>query len=366
MADLEQFNAGPVAASIIQFYERRDIVAPSFLEASSAGAECDRALWYQFRFCATPPVDGRAARRLDTDQRAEARFMFELREIGVDVYDRDPETRDRFIFKDHAGHMQGVMDACTHQVPSGGDQWHVTEFETLDPETFARLKEKGVSAVCYAAWDKLQLLMGWSGMTRALYLAENLVDGDVFAERVPFDPVYFERLRARAESVIFAAEPPARLYEDPTEDTCRECVSAKACHGNRVPALSCRSCAYSTPERDGDARWSCCHPSRPQDNLPLDMQRVGCEDHLYMPFFVNFAECVDAGESGWMLFRRHDNGRHFVVASATAMPPADIFTEYEQPSLYHSTELAAAADDRMIGNPDVEKLRTAFDGRIVA
>jgi hypothetical protein len=366
MADLQDFSAGPVATSIIEFYAKRAPVAPAFLEASTVGGPCDRALWLAFRMCTKPVTDGAAVRRLDTDERVEARFVFDLREVGVEVYDRDPETRDRFIFKDHAGHLRGVMDACTHNVPGGGDQWHVTEFATLDAATFARLSEKGVSAVCFDAWDNMQLLMGSSGMTRALYLAENVTDGSVFAERVPFDPVYFERLRARAESIIFVAEAPPRAFEDPTEDTCRACAAHDACHGMRVPAVSCRTCCYSTPERDGDAHWSCCHPSKPRHDLPLELQRTGCDDHLVLPFLVNYAAVVEAGESGWILFQRYDTGRLFVVASATAMPPADMFAAYDSPAMYHSAELAAAHDHRMIGNPDVEKLRSAFDGRVAA
>lgn len=366
MADLQDFSAGPVAASIIKFYGKRTHEPRERLEASTLGGECDRALWFAFRNCETPIINGAAVRRQDADTRAAARFVFDLRETGVEVYDRDPETRDRFFFKDVGGHLQTVMDACTHRVPGGGDQWHATEFETLEPATFARVMKEGVEKVCYASYDKLQLVMGWSGMDRALYVAENVVTGDVFAERLPADPVYFERLRARAGSVIYAAEVPTRLYEDPTEDTCRACPSHNACHGMRAPALSCRTCCYSTPEPDGDAHWSCCHPSKPHDSLPFDLQVTGCEDHLYLPFLINYAAVVEAGDSGWILYRRKDTGRHFVVASATAMPPVEMFDAYDHPSIYHSSELAAAADYRIIGDPGAEKLRKEFDGRIAA
>lgn len=354
MADLHEFSAGPVATSIIQFYQKRDAAAPAPMDAAIVGGPCDRAIWYAFRMCATPPADGRAARHQAVEQHTGARLIDDLTVTGVEVHARDPETNGPFVFNDHGGHLQAVMTACAHAVPGGGDQWHVAEFAALGAPTFAKLKEKGVAAVVYGAFDRMQLIMGWSGMTRALFVAENVADSDVFAERVPFDPVYFERLRARAESIIFAAETPPRLHEDPTEDTCRECASHAACHGMRAPAVSCRTCCYSTPEHGGDARWSCCHPSNPRDDLPLDLQRSGCEDHLYLPFLINYAEVVEAGQSGWILYRHH-NGRHFVVVSATAMPPADFMTEYDAPAMYHSADLAAAHDHRIIG-----------DGRAVA
>jgi hypothetical protein len=365
MADLNDFSAGPVVTSVIEFYGKRRTPAPARMDASAAGAACGRALWYGFRFAAQAAADGVALRRADMQSRAKERLLFELRGIGVEAYERNPEDGKPFEFTDAGGHLHAAMDACTHRVPSGGDQWHVTEFETLDGTEFATLTDRGMRTTRYAAFDKLQLIMGWSGMERALYMAETH-DGGLFAERVPFDPVYFERLRARAESVIFAGEPPEKLHEDPTVDECRECPAHTSCHGTRVPPVSCRTCCYSTPERDGNALWTCSHPDESALRaLDVDEQRRGCPNHVYMPHFINYAEAVEASPHGWILFRRRDNGRHFVVASATAMPPADMFTAYDSPAMYHSAELAAAADDRAIGNPDIEKLRAEFNGRVV-
>lgn len=367
MADLNEFSAGPIATGIIQWYEKRGAApAPAYLEASTAGGPCDRALWYAHRFCEKRQETGAAVRLADGAERSRARFMFELRQLGVDVLDRDPESRAPFFFDDLDGHFGTVMHACAEHVLGGGNQWHAVEFATLPPDVFVRAKEKGAEAACPEAYDKLQLIMGWSGMTRALFLAESTFSGDVFAERIAADPVYFERLRARASSIIRAGEPPAKLHQDPTEETCRACAAHDACHGTRVPAVSCRTCCYSTPEQAGSARWSCCHPSKPRGDLALDIQRTGCEDHLVLPFLVNYAEPIESGDSGWILFRHRETDRHFIVVSATAMPPVELHAEYDEPALYQSAELSAAHDCRMIGNPEVEKLRAEFAGRIVA
>jgi hypothetical protein len=365
MGDLAEYSAGPVVTSVIEFYSKRHAPAPARLDGSTVGGPCGRALWYAFRFCGETKPDGIAERRADIELRAKDCFLFELREIGVEAFERIPETGKRFEFSDCAGHLGAAMDAATHKVPSGGDQWHVTEFAMLDPDVYVRAKDKGVREACGEQFDKLQLLMGWSGMKRALFMGESRFSSELYAERVPFDPVYFERLRGRAESIIFATEAPPRAYNDPTEDECRACPSAIACHGTRPPAISCRTCCYSTPERDGDAVWSCCHPAEPRAAIAIEDQRTGCPNHLYMPFMINYAEVVEASADGWMVFKRKDNGRHFVVASATTMPPADMFAAYEAPALYHSGELAAAIDDRMIGNAEVEKVKMLFDGRVV-
>lgn len=367
MADMRDFTAGPVATSIIDWYEKRGAApATAYLEASTAGSACDRALWYAFRFAAKHVANGSTARLADGAERARARFMFDLRQIGVDALDRDPETREPFFFDDLGGHVGAAMHACAEHVPGGGNQWHAVEFATLNAFAYAKAREKGTEAACPEAYDKLQMIMGWTGMTRALFVAECTHSGDVFAERIPADPVYFERLRARASSIVFAGEPPSKLHQDPTEDTCRKCPSHVACHGTRVPPISCRTCCYSTPEQGGAGRWTCCHPSEARGDLPLDLQRTGCDNHLVLPFLVNYAEPVLSGDSGWILFRHNETGRHFVVVSATAMPPVELQAEYDEPAFYHSTELSAAHDYRFIGNVEVEKLRAEFDGRVVA
>jgi hypothetical protein len=58
-----------------------------------------------------------------------------------------------------------------------------------------------------------------------------------------------------------------------------------------APAVNCRTCAHSTAEPDGDARWSCAHH---KFDLPLEVQREGCTNHRYIPILLdNFATMTD-------------------------------------------------------------------------
>ncbi|RQS39792.1 hypothetical protein [Burkholderia sp. Bp8990] len=347
MADIEQFSDGPVVTGIVKFYEKLQFDAPAYLSGETAGEPCPRAVWYAYHWCERPVANGVRTRLKNLQLGAVRRMLAELRDVVAEVHDNDGTGPFRLV--DHSGHFGSTMHAAAHGVPGGGDQWHVVEVASLGPAAFGLLKTHGVQAVCGQQYDRMQLHMGWSDMPRALFVAENSADAELFAERVKFDPVYFEKLRVRAESVIFAAEPPPRLYDDPTEDTCRACPAHVSCHGTRVPAMSCRTCCYATPERQGDARWSCCHPAGGAPEIPLEVQRTGCNEHLVLPFLVNYAAVEEAGQDGWIVFKRRDTGRHFVVASATAMPPADMFAHYDAPQLYHSADLSNAIDDKVIG-----------------
>ena len=98
--DLSEVTASPIVAAIVKWREstaedwRRD-----HLGASVLGNECERALWYGFRWCSPPSHDGRLLRLFDTGKREEARFTMELRGIGCTVYDLDPQTGKQWVLK---------------------------------------------------------------------------------------------------------------------------------------------------------------------------------------------------------------------------------------------------------------------------
>lgn len=63
------------------------------LGASQIGRECERQLWYGFRWATMGEAfDGRMLRLFNRGHREEAVFVEELRGIGCDVRDVDPST----------------------------------------------------------------------------------------------------------------------------------------------------------------------------------------------------------------------------------------------------------------------------------
>jgi hypothetical protein len=199
--------------------------------------------------------------------------------------------------------------------------------------------------------------MGKSGMDRALYLAVNKDTDELYSERIEFDRVFFEQIQAKFDGIIFAGSPPPKISDDPKFYLCNWCAHKGVCHGNQVPAVSCRTCVHATPERDGDGRWSC---AKHGPEIPVHAQRTGCGDHLPLPFLLTYAEPIDAGD-GWIEFKRNDNGATFVVAAQGVTPPGELVTMPR----YASHEISAAADHKAICDPEIEKFRTGFGGVIV-
>ena len=356
MTDISNY-VDPIAASIFEQYEKRNESEKgrTYLGASIIGRACERSLWYGFRWAKREKFEGRTLRLFQTGHLSESRFVADLRSIGCNVHDVDPATGKQFGFQSLGGHMRGHMDGCAQGVPGGGAKWHVVEFKTHSGKSFADLRKKGVKAAKPEHWAQMNWYMGKSGMQRALYLACNKDNDDLYSERLEFDLTEFERSEAKAANIIFSEAPPARLSDDPKYYLCNWCPFSGVCHGNQVPEVTCRSCVHSTPEREGDGRWSCLKHG---PEIPVQVQRTGCKDHLPLPFLVTYAEAMDAGD-GWIEFCRKDNGQYFVVAVPGATHP------YPNFPVYTSGEIAAAQDHRAICDATTESLRSTFSAKIV-
>ena len=355
MADIAE-HVDPLIALIYEQYEKRNEAEQSrtYLGASVVGRECKRALWYSFRWASKEKFNGRLLRLFQTGHLAESRFVSDLRSIGATVYDVNPATGGQYSFSDLGGHMRGSMDGCAHRVPGAGNHWLVLEFKTHSAKSFADLKKKGVEKAKPEHFIQMQVYMGWSSMQRALYLAVNKDTDELYSERLPFDKVVFDKAIAKAESIIFAEQPPPKINDDPKFYLCSWCSHNGVCHGHQVPAVSCRTCVHTTPEREGDGRWSC---AKHGPEIPTDFARKGCGDHLPLPFLLTYADAVDAGD-GWIEFKRKDNGAVFVVAT-----PSTPALQHDVPR-YTTHEISAASDHRVICDIDIEKFRMTFDASI--
>src|SRR5690242_12898556 len=62
------------------------------LVASIIGKDCERALWYDFRWATRASHTGRILRLFETGQLEEARLVRNLRRTGATVLEVDPET----------------------------------------------------------------------------------------------------------------------------------------------------------------------------------------------------------------------------------------------------------------------------------
>lgn len=267
--------------------------------ASLIGGRCDRALWYSFRWATRARHTGRLLRLFETGNMAEARFVSDLRRIGVTVLDVDPETGRQWNLRDETGHFGGSMDAVAQGFPEAPKAWHVCEFKTHNDKSFRKLQADGVEKSKPLHFAQMQAYMHLAGIERAFYLAVNKDTDELYQERVRYDGEAGLRLVARAQRIIASAVPPARISTDPAWHECRFCDHHAACHGDAVPERHCRSCLHSTPADGGE--WTC---ERHKHRLDAETQRQGCAAHLFIPALVH-GEQVDAGED-WVSYRMPD------------------------------------------------------------
>lgn len=261
------------------------------LGASLIGHACERYLWMTFRWVDSKKFPGRMLRLFETGSLAEARFVANLKRIGVEVHDTTPDGK-QWRVSALGGHFAGSMDGAGRGFPEAPKTWAVIEFKTHGEKSFTELVKKKVQAAKPQHYAQMQVYMGETGMERAMYLAVNKNTDELYAEWVHFDPVEYAKLKARAERVIRAAEPPLRVSNDPSWFVCKMCDFAEHCHGEKAPAVNCRTCAHSTPEFDGNARWSCSRHNESQ--IPIAGQRIGCGEHRYIPILLErFGKQVD-------------------------------------------------------------------------
>lgn len=305
MAALPQ-SQSPVVSAIYDYWANRADPPRSYLGGSAIGRECEREQWYAFRNCGVgAKFDGRMMRLFNRGHREEPVFVEELRAIGVTVHDIDPSTGQQFRFKAHGGHFAGGIDGVALGVPTAEKTWHLVEMKTHNAKSFALLAKDGVAKSKPEHFAQVQVYMRMASLERALYLAVNKDNDELYAERIKHDPATSERLFEKAERIIFAAEPPARLSEDAAFWKCKGCAFATGCHGDRLPTPNCRNCLHATPEREGDGRWSC---AKWASDIPANAQARGCGEHRFIPaLLAKWGAAEDASqEDNWVEYKAAD------------------------------------------------------------
>ena len=293
MAELPA-SSSPTRAAIFAAYEAdADDGLRSHLGASLIGKDCERALWFDFRWTTRARHAGRLLRLFETGQREEARLVQNLRRIGATVLEVDPETGRQFRVQAHGGHFGGSLDGVAINLPEAPKTWHVLEFKTHSAKSFNDLVAKRVRDSKPQHFAQLQVYLHLTGITRAMYLAVCKDTDDLYVERVEADPVFAQGLLDKAARVIFAPTPPPRISEDPAWFQCRFCAHAPLCHGGETtsvaPEINCRTCLHSTPVEGG---WHC---ARHAKYLSEADQRAACPQHLFLPPLVP-GQQVDVGE----------------------------------------------------------------------
>lgn len=307
MAPIPRPQSSTVRA-IYRAYEEANTHYDSLgISVGEIGTECDRALWYGFRWASKPEeIDGRKLSIFRAGDRWEEVMVSDLERIGVEVWGQ--QDRIRLV----AGHVRGKCDGKAIGVPEAPKTEHLCEFKSSNDKGFKEIHKKKCKVAKPLHFGQCQIGMHAFGLTRCLYMVTNKNDDARYVERIEYDAAWCIRQLARAERIINSPSPPSRLSDDPEFFGCRFCKHYDVCHGKSWSRVTCRSCLHATPEMTGDAHWSCSRWAKP---LSVDEQKAACPAHLYIPGMVP-GEQVDADEEAETVAYRLWNGKTWVDGAA--------------------------------------------------
>ena len=334
--------------AIVRHYEDcQDDGFRAHLGASLIGRPCDRALWYTFRWCSEVKHAGQLLRLFQTGHLAEERFVADLRNVGITVFETDPATGEQFRVSACNGHFGGSLDGVGQGFMEAPKTWHLIEMKTHNEKSFNNLVKKGVQEAKPEHFIQMQVYMYLADpkLTRAFYIAVNKNTDELYGERVRLDPAIGRATVDKAGCIIASDRPLGKISEDPSWYLCKFCDHHAICHGQTAPTVNCRTCLHSTPIEDGE--WSC---ARHDMEIPLSVQKNGCESHLYNPYLLEqFAEPVDSGEY-WIRYRLKSTGEEFVTG--------------DQHGQWSSKEINAVNDKTLMTDEKLAQLKDRFDGTI--
>lgn len=362
MAAIPTSVVDPVADAIYAHYKRVHGAEPQrgYLGASAIGKPCTRALWYGWHWALQPTFDGRMYRLFQSGHLQEPRVNADLRAIGCTVYEVNPETGQQWSFVEltSGGHFRGNCDGILTGLPQAPKAPTVVEIKTASDKAFQSVKKNGVMEEKPEHYAQMQIYMKWTqdlyksnGCKRALYIVVNKNTDEIYTERLDFDATFAKSIIAKAIAIIESNEPPIGISQDQSWYECRFCDYHSLCFGTTVPEATCRSCAHSTPEMDGDARWSCA--KHQADNIPMDIQRAGCAGHRFIPILLQRVGTPVDEVDGCITYETA-NGT-FVNGN----PEID-------PTHISSAEIHACEDKRALTHSAIAEMRKKYEGRIVS
>ena len=287
--DIQLTPPRSIRSAIFAAYEaaRKDY-EPIGINVGDLGNECDRAIFYSFRYVSDPEKpDGRKLRLFATGNIEEQRVIDDLLSIGCEIIGE--QERVRLL----GGHVRGKIDGEAMGVPEDPEVVHLVECKSANDKSFKDIQKNGVEKSQPKHYGQCQMYMHGRGLPVALYVVVNKNNDDIYTERVAYDAAYCERVLARVESIILAEDPPPRVSENQKIPPCLFCPHKGVCHGGDWPRKNCRTCVYAVPDLLGDdADWGCRLYGHP---LSLEAQKAGCPSHLFLPGLVPGRQ-VDHGD----------------------------------------------------------------------
>lgn len=303
MAALPIADRDPTLEAADKALEEAEFSRPrrGYLGMSAVGHQCERNLWYGFRWVKKIKHNAEALKRFADGHHGEDVQAERLRMVdGVTLITVDPDTGKQFEFNDCDGHLSGHFDGAILGLMQAPKTWHVWEHKQVGEKKhnkLAALKAKLGEKNALKAWDEVYytqavLYMHYSGMTRHYLTCATPGGRTTISVRTDTDEAEALRIIAKSQRIVSANVPPERISNDPSWFICKWCDFGSVCHVGEFAERNCRTCLHSAPVEN--AEWLC---NFHQTTLTRDEQRQGCPHHRYIPQLVNGEQIDVSGET---------------------------------------------------------------------
>lgn len=295
------------------------------LGASLIGRECERYLWYVFRWVYHKKHTGREQRLFNRGHREEDRFVEWLTAIGATVSTEDTDAPMTLLYRPESdsyryvqtaklakeknpreiecdtdnhfdaaaeqgvepsypqhriegcgGHFGGSIDGLL-TLPAeycGLPMAFINEYKTSGTgRGFTLMLQDGVQATKYEHFCQMSIYGFKRGIKYGVYMMINKNDDDLHVEVVQLDFALAQRLEAKAHRIIISPVPPPKISESLTYKTCTYCDMLGVCHKGSPYEKNCRSCANASPL--DNKQWHC---AVFQGVIPPDFIPKGCDN----------------------------------------------------------------------------------------
>ena len=282
--------------------------ARQYLGMSGIGKPCHRAIWYDFRWATDRQIAASGLRAIQDGFVNEDVTIKRLRMIpGITLW-TEGEDGQQIGCEDLSGHFRGHLDGVIEGLLQAPKTPHVWENKAVNQKKFDALK-KLISDLgekqALRNWDttyyaQAQLYMHYTKLTRH-YLTVNTPGGrDTVTCRTEYDKASAQHYIDLARSIIASEGPPMRMSEDAAHWQCKWCDHHTTCHTPAYPKPTCRSCAHVTAMLDDQCGWHC---RKWDDRVPVEVQRTGCDQHLYHPEILHFLKPANGNlEQNWVQY----------------------------------------------------------------
>lgn len=193
-----------------------------YIGASSIGKPCLRQIWYSYHGHNRLEPEPRIKITFQIGHSLEVLILDYLKKAGIIIVCQGKFYSDSSVLA-LQGHVDGVI-----VLPD--ESRAILEIKTAKESSFNTFYKHGLLKWQESYYTQIQTYMGMSGINRGVLLAINKNSSEMHQEWIDFDPIYYEEIKLKCNSICTSLNPPPKISENGSYFICKQCEFRKICH----------------------------------------------------------------------------------------------------------------------------------------